>query len=95
MTEFKKEEKKNHINKKYLKILKVFKIKIICFFVCSFIILLSFWYYTICFCGVYVNTQIHLIKDSVISLITSLLYPFVIYLIPGLFRIPAIRMKKP
>ena len=95
MTEFKKEEKKNHINKKYLKILKVFKIKIICFFVCSFIILLSFWYYITCFCGIYANSQIHLIKDCIISLITSLVYPFGISLIPDLFRISGIRMKKP
>ena len=47
-----------------------------------------------CFCGVYVNTQIHLIKDSVIILITSLIYPFIIDLIPGIFRIPSLRMEK-
>ena len=44
---------------------------------------------------IYVNTQTHLIKDCIISLITSLIYPFGISLIPALFRIPAIRMKKP
>ena len=34
-------------------------------------------------------------KDSdVISLITSLLYPFAMSLIPGLFRIPALKIKK-
>jgi len=93
--ELKQERRKNYIKKKYAKILKAFRTKIICFFICSFIILSSFWYYITCFCCVYVNTQTHLIKDSVISLIISLLYPFVIYLIPGLFRIPAIRMKKP
>ena len=90
----KQEKRKNYIKKKYSKILKAFRIKIICFFVFSFIILSSFWYYITCFCGIYVNTQIHLIKDSLISLITSLIY-FGINLIPGLFRIPAIRMKKP
>jgi len=93
--ELKNEKGKNCIKKKYPKILKVFRIKIICFFVFTFIILLSFWYYVTCFCGIYVNTQIHLIKDSVISSITSLIYSFGIILIPGLFRIPAIRMKKP
>ena len=93
--ELKQEKKKNYIKKKYAIILKVFKIKIICLFIFSFIILSSFWYYITCFCGIYLNTQIHLIKDSIISLITSLIYPFGISLIPGLFRIPAIRMKKP
>ena len=93
--ELKREKRKDYMKEKYSNILKYFKIKIICFFVCSFIILSSFWYYITCFCGIYANTQIHLIKDSVISLITALIYPFPMSLIPGLFRIPAIKMKKP
>ena len=40
------------------------------------------------------NTQIHLIKDSVISFGLSLIYPFGIYLIPCMFRIPALQAKK-
>ena len=95
IVELKKEKRKNCIKEKYPKMLKVFRIKIICFFVCAFIILSSFWYYVTCFCGIYVNTQVHLIKDSLISSITSSIYQFGISLIPGLFRIPAIRMKKP
>ena len=51
-------------------------------------------YYIICFCGVYINTQIHLIKDTIISFGLSLIYPFGIYLIPGIFRIPALKAKK-
>ena len=39
------------------------------------------------FCAIYANTQIHLIKDTLLSLVLSLLYPFGIYLIPGIFRI--------
>ena len=95
MIQLKQEKEKCGLNEKYTKILKVFRIKIICFFVCSFIILMSFWYYITCFCGIYANTQIHLIKDCIISLITSLVYPFGISLIPDLFRISGIRMKKP
>ena len=53
-----------------------------------------FFYYITCFCGIYVNTQIHLIKDSLISLATSLLLPFGLYAIPGYFRITALRAKK-
>ena len=42
------------------------------------------------FCAVYVNTQIHLIKDILISYSLSLFYPFAIYLLPGIFRIPSL-----
>ena len=46
------------------------------------------------FCAIYINTQIHLIKDTLISFGLSLCYPFGIYLIPGIFRIPALSNKK-
>ena len=42
------------------------------------------------FCAIYVNTQIHLIKETILSYLLSLIEPFVVYLIPGLFRIPAL-----
>ena len=45
--------------------------------------------------NIYINTQTHLIKDSMISLILSLLIPFVLYLFPGIFRIAALRVVKP
>ena len=60
------------------------------FFIISFIFLLVFWYYLSCFCAVYRNTQYHLIKDTLISFGTSLLYPFGLYLLPPIFRIPAL-----
>ena len=94
IVELKQEKNKYNIKEKISKILYILRVKFILFFIFSFIILLSFWYYITCFCGVYVNTQIHLIKDSFISLIISLIYPFAIYLIPGIFRIPSLRMKK-
>ena len=50
--------------------------------------------YVSCFCGIYVNTQIHLIKDAIISFSLSLIYPFGILLIPGIFRISALKAKK-
>jgi len=92
--ELKQERRKNIFKEKYVRTLNIIKIKIILFFVLTFIILSCFWYYIICFCGIYVNTQIHLIKDTIISLITSLIIPFFINLIPGIFRILALRMKK-
>ena len=56
--------------------------------------MLFFWYFISCFCAVYKNTQIHLIKDTLISFGTSMLYPMGIYLLPGFFRIPALSDPK-
>ncbi len=46
------------------------------------------------FCAVYANTQTHLLKDTFSSFGLSLVYPFGINLIPGLFRIYALRDPK-
>jgi hypothetical protein len=46
------------------------------------------------FGAIYRNTQLHLIKDTLISFGLSLFYPFGIYLIPGLFRIPSLSNSK-
>ena len=89
-----KQEKNNFIVN-YMKIKRKLKIKFILFFIIDFIILLFFWYYLTCFCGIYVNTQNHLFKDSFLSFTTGLLYPFLIFLISGLFRISALRVEMP
>ena len=68
-------------------IVKYLKIKFICFFLFSFILFILFWYYISCFCAVYKNTQLILIKDTLISFGFSLLYPFIIYLIASIIRI--------
>ena len=69
-------------------------IKFSIFFVLSYLLLLFFWYFISCFCGVYKNTQIILIIDTLISFGLSMLYPFGLNLLPGLFRIPALKAKK-
>ena len=43
---------------------------------------------------VYRNTQFHLLKDTLISLAISFISPFIIYLLPGLFRIHALNDPK-
>ena len=53
-----------------------------------------FWYYLTAFGAVYRNTQISLIKSTTMSYGLSLIYPFGIYLIPGIFRIPALKSDK-
>ena len=80
------ETEKNNIHEKI-------KYKFVLFFIISFLLLLFFAYYISCFCGVYINTQIHLIKDSIISFALSLLYPFGLFLIPGIFRISSLNSK--
>ena len=89
--------KNNKINKNLDKrniiLLKKLKIFSLLYFINSSIFLLLFWYYISMFCAIYKNTQIHLIKDTLISFGISLLSPFGIYLIPGIFRIPALSNK--
>ena len=69
-------------------------IKFIVFFSLSTILLLFCWYFISCFCGVYINTQIILLKDILISFGFSMIYPFGLNLIPGIFRIYALRAQK-
>ena len=84
--EFRKINGKKNITKKAEKFLKKLKIKIISFFILVLLISLIFWFYVGCFCAVYKNTQIYLIKDTLISFISSFLYPFGLYLLPGIPR---------
>ena len=90
-----KQEKNNKIiDKMVKKLFETLKIKFAIFFIVTFAILIVFLYYITCFCGIYANTQIHLIKDSVISFGLSFVYTLGIFLIPGIFRILALKDKK-
>ena len=88
-----KHSKKKDFKLKKKNLLNRIKIKFILFFVLAFLFLLLFLFYISCFCGIYINTQIHLIKDSIISFALSLIYPFGICLLPGIFRICSLRKK--
>ena len=89
--ELKKKEKIEIIQIK--KLMFVLKIKFSLFFILAFLFLSFFSYYITCFCGIYINTQIHLIKDTFISFGLSLIEPFGLCLIPGIFRILALHNK--
>ena len=80
--------------KKTQNILKCIKYKLVSFFIFTFIIFGTYWYIVSVFCAVYQNTQIIFLKDCLSSFGLGLLYPFVIYLIPSLFRIISIRFPK-
>ena len=73
---------------------KSLKIKFLLYFIISTLLMLFFWYFISCFCSVYKNTQIVLIKDTLLSYILSMVYPFGLNLLPGLLRIPALRAEK-
>ena len=86
-------KKLDEIDTKVNDLLKRLKIRFILFYIISFIFLFLFCFYIACFCGIYVNTQIHLIKDSVFSFSLTLIIPFFTSFIPGIFRIPALKSK--
>ena len=70
---------------------KCLKFKFFIYFLVSNIFLMFFWYFISCFCIVYNNCQFLLIIDSFCSIILSMLYPIAINILPGIFRIYALR----
>ena len=92
--DFKQQKEKNYLDKKVKVLKNKLKIKLTIYFLLSTLLFIFFWYYISMFCTIYVNTQLHLIKDTLISFGLTLLYPFGINLIPGLFRIPALSKSK-
>ena len=93
LLEIKKEEDPQELLEKPNKIERCIMIKFIIFFIISLLFMLFFWYYISCFCAVYNNTQIILIKDTIISFAISMTYPFALSLLPGLLRIPALKAQ--
>ena len=87
---FKENKMMANVNKRGVNLENKLKIKFIMFFIIGFIFLLFFWYYISMFGAIYINTQLHLLNDTLISFGLSLIYPFIIYLIPGIFRLHAL-----
>ena len=85
----------NNIDKnEIIKIFKVIKIKSVAFFIFTFIFYIFYWYIVSLFCAVYENTQITFIKDSLLSFLLGIIYPFIIYLAPSSLRTIALRNAK-
>ena len=74
-------------------ILKKIKIKFTIFFILIFLLLILFWYYLTCWNAIYENTQLYLIKNTLISFGISLIYPFIINIIPVLLRKHSLKGK--
>ena len=87
---FKQDTSKINIRQKVKKLKKILVIKFTLYYIISFLFLLFFWYYVSMFCVIYKNTQMHLLKDTLMSIGLSLIFPFFIYLLPGIFRLPSL-----
>ena len=74
--------------------IKCLRIKFAIFFSMSFFLLIFFWYFLSAFCAVYRNTQLPLVKNSIISFIISNSYVFLLGLIPGIFRLSSLSGEK-
>ena len=79
------------LNSKIIIVIKYLKIKFICFFLINILFLIFFGLYLSSFCFVYRNTKIYLFKVISTSYAFSFIFPFIIYLIPGIFRISSLR----
>ena len=91
---FKQNQSKINLGKRNKYLLNKLKIKFILYFIIGFLLLLFLWYYISIFGVIYKNTQMHLLKETLISFGLSILYPFGILLFPGIFRIPALSSIK-
>ena len=77
---------KNERDEKIFKILQRMERKLIGFFIFTFLVFLFHWYFISAFCAVYQNTQKIYLRDSGISILTSLIDPFIIYGITCILR---------
>ena len=86
-------QSRENLENKVKSVKNCLKIKFYLYYIVSFIFLFIFLFYISCFGAVYRETQLYLIKDTLISFSLSLLYPFGYYIVPGIFRLPALRSR--
>jgi len=86
LLELKNEKSIKKTNNLVPRVLRCLTIKYISYFALSIIFLSFLWYYISSFGAVFQNSQVYLIKNTFISFSLGLIYPFLIYLLPGIFR---------
>ena len=91
--ELKNEEKINRINDKIEKIKKCLFIKYLLFYGISLVFIIASFYYLSSFCAVYKNTQIFVIKNTLITFLIFLIFPLVFSLLPCILRIFSLKNK--
>ena len=84
--EIKALQKKEKNDERIFDILKWMKTKLIIFFIFTVLLFLFHWYFISAFCAVYQNTQVIFLRDSAISILISLIDPFIIYAFDTLLR---------
>lgn len=72
--------------KKSVCLLRCIKLRIFIYYILSFAFLIIFGFYVLCFCAIFENTQLILVRSTFTSWLISLLYPFIICFITSLFR---------
>ena len=93
--DYKSLEKKEDLKKEELSLLENIKTQLVIYFIFSGLFLLFFWYYVAMFCAVYHNTQLNLFKDTLMDFVFYyLIYPFLVSLLPGMFRIPSLTNRE-
>ena len=83
----------NLAKKKSVCVLRCIKIRLMLYYLLSFVFLAGFGFYVLCFCSVFENTQNVLIKSTFTSWVISLVYPFGICFITSIFRSLALKCK--
>ena len=76
------------------KVLNTITIKFQLFFPFSIFSLIFIWIYIACFFTVYKNSQIFVLRNTLISFCISLLIPILFGFIPGIFRFVALESKE-
>ena len=94
MMGLKKINNKEKALQKSVELYRCLMIKFNLYYFISLFLLIFFWYYISTFCAVYKNTQIILIESTLTSFTITLIYPFALNLLPGMFRIPALKASK-
>ena len=86
-------KKKRIIVGKLFTIYKCLKIKIICYIIIEFLIIMFFLYYITAFCEVYKGTQLSWLYDSFTSFLLSLPIEFLISFVLSVLYIASIKFK--
>ena len=86
-----KKESDGIYGEKIFKILKNIRIRLLIFYLSTFIILLFYWYSVSAFCAVYPNTQKIYIIDCVLSFLFFSMIPFIVYIILTFLRIISLK----
>ena len=94
ISSFKQDKNKLDIKKRESDLLFKLKIKYIFYFIISTLFLSFFWFYISMFDAIYINTQYHLLKDTLMGFAISMATPFAFYLLPTLIRRIALVNRK-